>query len=132
MKRVLLSLVPILCCLAVCMSAPAFADTPAASSSVHSVDRERVQRIENGLLPAIVVNGQQNRGMNLAERMRHHKVPGVSIAFFSGGKILWTRVYGYADVAKMTPATSETLFQAASISKPISTLAMLRWFRMGN
>jgi CubicO group peptidase (beta-lactamase class C family) len=118
MKRVLLSFVPILCCLAVWMSAAAFADAPAASSSVHSVDRERLHRIENGLLPAIVVKGRQNRGMNLAERMRHYKVPGVSIAFFSGGKILWTREYGYADVAKMTPVTSETLFQAASISKP--------------
>jgi CubicO group peptidase (beta-lactamase class C family) len=70
-------------------------------------------------LPAIVVQGQNSSGMNLEHRMRFYKVPGVSIAFFSGGRIQWTRVYGYADLAKVTPVTAETLFQAASISKPI-------------
>jgi CubicO group peptidase (beta-lactamase class C family) len=97
----------------------------------NSIDRQRIQRIENGLLPAIMVKGQDAQGMNLQERMKHYKVPGVSIAFFSGGQILWSRAYGYADVAKMTPITPETLFQAASISKPISTLAMLRLVQAG-
>jgi CubicO group peptidase (beta-lactamase class C family) len=96
-----------------------------------SPDRERLHRIENGLLPAITIKGQDTRGMNLEERMAHYKVPGVSIAFFSGGKIRWTQVHGYADAAKKTPVTLETLFQAASISKPISTLAMLRLVQEG-
>jgi CubicO group peptidase (beta-lactamase class C family) len=98
---------------------------------VSAAERDRIHRIENGLLPAIVVQGPNNHGMNLEERMRYYRVPGVSIAFFSGGRIQWTRVYGYADVTKMTPVTAETLFQAASISKPISTLAMLRLVQAG-
>jgi CubicO group peptidase (beta-lactamase class C family) len=106
-------------------------DTGATIGRDHSAERERIYRIENGLLPAIVVQGQNSRGMNLEQRMRFYKVPGVSIAFFSDGRIQWTRVYGYADVAKMTPVTAETLFQAASISKPISTLAMLRLVQAG-
>ena len=122
---------PVLLCLAALVSGSALADTAAASGEKHSAARERIQRIENGLLPAIMVKGQDVHGMNLQERMKHYRVPGVSLAFFSGGKILWSRTYGYADVAKMTPVTPETLFQAASISKPISTLAMLRLVQDG-
>jgi CubicO group peptidase (beta-lactamase class C family) len=63
--------------------------------------------------------------------MKKHNVPGVSIAFFDHGQILWTRTYGYADVASKKVVTSETLFQAASISKPISALAVLRLVQEG-
>jgi len=69
--------------------------------------------------------------MRLIDRMKHYKVPGVSIAFFARGKILWTRAYGYADVSRMKPVTPDTLFQAASISKPISALAVLRLVQDG-
>jgi CubicO group peptidase (beta-lactamase class C family) len=131
MRKGALTSLPVLLCLSALVSASALADTAAASGANHSAARERIQRIENGLLPAIMVKGQDAHGMNLQERMKHYKVPGVSIAFFSGGKILWSRAYGYADVAKMTPVTPETLFQAASISKPISTLAMLRLVQDG-
>src|SRR5471030_654134 len=129
MKSALLTSIAICVCVLAWTSKSAAATAP--TSRNHSAERGRIHRIENGLLPAIVVKGQDDRGMSLQDRMRHYKVPGVSIAFFSGGKIIWTREYGYADVAKMTPVTRETLFQAASISKPISTLAMLRLVEAG-
>jgi CubicO group peptidase (beta-lactamase class C family) len=130
MRKAIRSSLPVLLCLCAATSggAPAGSD---ASAGLSSSDSARIQRIENGLLPAIIIKGQETPGMNLEERMAHYKVPGVSIAFFSGGKIRWTRVYGYADVAQKTPVTRETLFQAASISKPISTLAMLRLVQAG-
>jgi CubicO group peptidase (beta-lactamase class C family) len=59
--------------------------------------------------------------MKLSERMQFYKVPGVSVAFFDHGRIIWTRAYGLADTATKKPVTSETLFQAASISKPFSS-----------
>jgi CubicO group peptidase (beta-lactamase class C family) len=130
MRKAIRPLLAVLVCLNAAASVGASAGT-AAAAGLDSTDSARVQRIENGLLPAIVIKGQDTRGLNLEERMAHYKVPGVSIAFFSGGKIRWTRVYGYADVAKKTPVTPETLFQAASISKPISTLAMLRLAQEG-
>ena len=57
----------------------------------------RIARIENGLLPAVVIKGQAVRAMKLSERMQFYKVPGVSVAFFDRGKIIWTRGYGLAD-----------------------------------
>jgi CubicO group peptidase (beta-lactamase class C family) len=131
MRKCALTSLPVLLCLSALVSGSALADTATVNGANHSAARARIQRIENGLLPAIMIKGQDAQGMNLQERMKHYKVPGVSIAFFSGGKIIWSRAYGYADVAKMTPVTPETLFQAASISKPISTLAMLHLVQDG-
>ncbi len=91
----------------------------------------RIARIENGLLPAVVIQGQPIPAMTVADRMKHYNVPGVSIAFFGEGRILWTRTYGFADVASKKPVTTETLFQAASISKPVSALAALKLVQEG-
>lgn len=91
----------------------------------------RIARIENGLLPAVVVKGEPVPIMTVADRMKHYHVPGVSVAFLDHGRIAWTRTYGFADVAAKTPVTPETLFQAASISKPIAALAMLRLVQEG-
>jgi CubicO group peptidase (beta-lactamase class C family) len=86
----------------------------------------RIARIESGLLPAVVIKGQPPQSMTIADRMAHHKVPGASVAFFDHGQIIWTRAYGLADVAAKKPVTRDTLFQAASISKPVAALAALR------
>lgn len=91
----------------------------------------RIARIENGLLSAVVIKGQKQSGMALADRMKHYKVPGVSIAFFEHGEITWSRTYGYAELATKKPVTPETLFQAASISKAATALAALRLVRQG-
>src|SRR6202795_3890161 len=91
----------------------------------------RLERIENGLLPAATIKGQSPAGMNLAERMKHYNVPGVSIAFFENGQIAWARGYGLADVSSGRRVTAETLFQSASISKPAAALAVLRLVQEG-
>lgn len=91
----------------------------------------RISRIENGLLPAVIIKGAPPKPMSIAERMAFHKVPGVSVAFFDHGQILWARGYGFADVASKKPVTPDTLFQAASISKPVSALAALRLVQDG-
>ena len=68
--------------------------------------------------------------MTIADRMAHYKVPGVSVAFFDHGQIIWTKTYGFADVASKKPVTPDTLFQAASISN-LRSLAALRLVQDG-
>src|SRR5579863_6547818 len=87
----------------------------ASSAATPGVDSAaRTERIENGLLPAATIRGERVVKMTLADRMKHYNVPGVSIAFFEGGQVTWTRVYGLADVASGRRVTTETLFQSAS------------------
>lgn len=64
-------------------------------------------------------------GWNIADRMKHYKVPGVSIAVIKDFKIDWAKGYGLADTAKNAPVTTETMFSAGSISKFVAAVAAL-------
>ncbi|HSM06831.1 MAG TPA: serine hydrolase domain-containing protein [Longimicrobiales bacterium] len=77
------------------------------------------------LMPAVQIEGQPEVLWDLEERMDHHRVPAVSVAVLQGGEVLWSRAWGLADVEARTPATPETLFQAASMSKPVAALVAL-------
>jgi len=92
---------------------------------------ERVQRIENGLRRPITIRGTPVQRMNIAERMSHYKVPGVSVAVIRAGKLDWARGYGQADVESGKPVTTETVFQAASVSKPVASMTALRLVQQG-
>ena len=92
---------------------------------------ERIRRIENGLLPPVVVKGQPVQALTLDERMRELKIPGVSVAVFENGRIAWTRGWGMADVAEGRRVEAETRFQAASLSKPVTAAAVLALASLG-
>jgi CubicO group peptidase (beta-lactamase class C family) len=58
--------------------------------------------------------------------MKQERVPGVSIAIIQDFKIVAALAYGVADAATGAPVTTETLFQAASISKAVAAMASLK------
>jgi CubicO group peptidase (beta-lactamase class C family) len=93
----------------------------------------RIQRIEAGLIaqPGIVIKGQPVPKVSLAERMADYKVPGVSIAVIDDFKIEWAKGYGFKEAGGTDPVTTETLFQAASISKPVAASAALHFVEQG-
>jgi CubicO group peptidase (beta-lactamase class C family) len=58
--------------------------------------------------------------------MAYYHVPGVSIAVIAEGRIEWARAYGVAEAGGTHAVDTTTLFQAASISKVVTTTAALR------
>ena len=62
----------------------------------------------------------------LADLMADLGVPGVSVAVIHDFQIHWAKGYGIADVETGLPVDTETLFQAASISKPVAAMAVMR------
>jgi CubicO group peptidase (beta-lactamase class C family) len=58
--------------------------------------------------------------------MKQFNVPGVSIAIIKDFKVAATYVYGVADADTGTPVTPDTMFQAASISKPVAAMVSLK------
>ena len=64
--------------------------------------------------------------LTIAELLSKHHVPGVSIAVIKDFRVHWAKGYGAADTVAGTAVDGDTLFQAASISKPIAAMAVLR------
>jgi CubicO group peptidase (beta-lactamase class C family) len=91
----------------------------------------RIKRIETNLIPSVVINGVDYEKSTIEELMKKENVPGLSIAFVDDGKISWTKTYGFADVEKKTKVTPDTLFAAASISKPLTALCVLKLVQNG-
>ncbi len=89
----------------------------------------RIKRLEQGLLPPVLIKG--DTAWSIEERMKHHKVPGLSIAVIKDFKIDWARSYGVRDVETKEPVTTETIFQAASISKPVAAMVALKKVEQG-
>ena len=65
-------------------------------------------------------------GLPLPALMQKLGVPGMSIAVIRDFDIHWSRGYGVADVSTGAKVEPDTLFQAASISKPIAAMAVLK------
>jgi CubicO group peptidase (beta-lactamase class C family) len=90
-----------------------------------------IESIENGLLPALILEGEEIPAMSIENRMAHYKVPGLSIAFFENGAIQWRRTYGYLSNDSLQRVNENTRFQAASISKPVAATGMLTLIQKG-
>src|SRR5258708_38370080 len=103
-----------------------FAQDNVASNNSSDFE-QRIQRIANGLRPAIAIAGEPP--MKLADRMNELHVPGVSIAVVHSG-VIQARGFGSATIGG-PPVLPETLFQAASISKPVSAVAALALAQAG-
>jgi CubicO group peptidase (beta-lactamase class C family) len=108
---------------------PLPACTPATQGGQDQV--ARIESVENGLSPAIRLEGREPEKSSVYERMERFNVPGVSVAVLDGGDIAWAKGYGVKEVGKDDPVTAETLFQAASISKPVAAMAALKLVEEG-
>ena len=82
------------------------------------------------LLPPTITQGAKPVTTKLTERMTALHVPGVSIAVIHDGKIEWAAGYGVRSLGG-APVTPETLFQAASISKPVTAMAVMHLVQTG-
>jgi CubicO group peptidase (beta-lactamase class C family) len=67
----------------------------------------------------------QELDSRLATIFANDKIPGVSFALIENGKVTFAKGYGYADVARKIPATADTPFRAGSISKAITSIAVM-------
>lgn len=90
---------------------------------------DKINQVKNGLSTYHQIKGEPT--WTIEERMEHYGVPGMSIAVIENYKVVWTKSYGYVDKEKSARVTDQTLFQAASISKPVSAYAALKLVEAG-
>jgi len=89
-----------------------------------NAQEEQIKAVENNLTGRIQMEGDEP--MNLQERMAFHKIKGLSIAVIKNYQIAWAKGYGWADEDKKIPVTTKTLFQAASLSKSLNAVGLLK------
>jgi CubicO group peptidase (beta-lactamase class C family) len=112
---------------ALCATTPS---APAVAASRPPATEQHIQHIQDALVPPVLVKGEPGETTTLSDRMASLHVPGVSIAVIHDGKLEWARGFGVTRIGG--PAvTPSTLFQAASISKPVTALGVLRLVQMG-
>jgi serine beta-lactamase-like protein LACTB len=78
--------------------------------------------------PRLAPEKQTKLEAAIARFMAANTIPGVSVAVVENNTYEWSAGFGMADLENFVPATSQTLYRLASISKPItSTATMLLW-----
>jgi len=70
-------------------------------------------------------------GLTLDELLARANTPGISVAVIHNFAVHWARGYGVADAATGRRVDARTRFQAASISKPVTALAVMRLVQDG-
>jgi CubicO group peptidase (beta-lactamase class C family) len=98
------------------------ATTFARAGQLQVDEAQDVARVERGLLMPVAIAGSRPRPMTLQSRMQHYHISMVSIAFFDASGIRWARAYG---------ARTDTIFQAGSVSKPVSAFGIMRLVQEG-
>jgi CubicO group peptidase (beta-lactamase class C family) len=88
------------------------------SEPFHMVAR-RVTRVTT-------ISGSVSDAALMQQLLKQANVPGVSIAVIKDFKVVLAVAYGVADAEAGTPVTTRTMFQAASVSKPVAAMVSLK------
>jgi CubicO group peptidase (beta-lactamase class C family) len=110
---------------ALCLPALVSRAAPPASAEA------RMAKVTSSLVPVVRVRGAPPVRRSLAERMRSDHLPGVSIAFAEGGRVVWARGFGVRRAGAADPVSPTTPFEAASIGKVIAATASLKLVDQG-
>lgn len=85
----------------------------------------RMHRVEQVKLEMPFPDGSSFKNLKLDEVMAAYHIPGLSIAIISNYKIIFSKGYGVVTPGSSRPVTPTTLFQAASVSKPVTAMASM-------
>jgi len=65
------------------------------------------------------------------ERMGAYHVPGLVVVVITGGNVVLSKGYGFADLERQIPMTPQTNLRAGSVSKPVLAAAVLHLVELG-
>ena len=63
--------------------------------------------------------------------MSAERIPGLSVAVMTGSELRFAAGFGQADLENAVPATADTVYRLASVSKPITAVAALQLAEQG-
>lgn len=93
-------------------------------SSYAQTNDAKIKEVENNLEQGVQITGTPHH--KIMDRMAFYHVKGLSVAVIKDHKLLWAKAYGFADDSLKIPATVDTRFQAASVSKSLNAVGVLK------
>src|SRR5512132_868761 len=70
-------------------------------------------------------------GKRVPELMEVADIPGIPLALVSNGKPYWSHSFGIRSASSREPVTEKTVFEAASLSKPVFAYAVMKLVDQG-
>ena len=77
------------------------------------------------------VVGMEPYEQTVRDLMKKYNIPGGSVAVVRDGRLFYARGFGFADVENKTPVQPDALFRIASVSKPITSAAIMKLVEEG-
>lgn len=93
-------------------------------------------RVHQGTVSAISMTGDSHPGLKpfddlMTSFLIEHNIPGASLAVMNNGHLVYARGFGMADRETSQPVKPDSLFRIASISKPITAVAIMQLVEQG-
>lgn len=68
----------------------------------------------------------------IPEEMGQNQVPGLSIVLIREGRVVWRESFGVSNSITKTPVSERTIYEAASLGKPVAAYGALRLVEAGD
>jgi CubicO group peptidase (beta-lactamase class C family) len=99
-------------------------------AQIGTSSQERLAAVDSHLTRYVILKNSDHPYMQLTSQMESMHVPAVSMAAIRNGRVDWAQAYGVTALGG-AKATSHTIFGAASISKPITAVGVLKLVEEG-
>lgn len=90
------------------------------ASNQNAVDGH--EQLTRNIIPLLIEESRVGSSYSIHDRMEFYDIPGLSIAVIDHGEIIWVKSFGTTRNENGNSVTDTTLFQAASISKPVAAI----------
>lgn len=82
---------------------------------------------------ALCLGGQEGQNLDnqISHEMEIHKIPSIAAGIIKNEAIVWKKAYGQADRENGVPATTETIYLLASISKLVVVTGVMQLYEQG-
>jgi CubicO group peptidase (beta-lactamase class C family) len=77
------------------------------------------------------VQKQAQLGEFVTQFMQEHQVPGLTVALAQGDDVVYAKAFGYRSLEKRIPATTDTIFGIASITKTFAAISIAQLVEEG-
>ena len=105
----------------------------AAAAALAAATLAQAQPLPTGTPESVGMSTERLRHIEtfFAGEIERNRVPGAVVAIAHQGKLVYFKAFGFADKAKNVPMATDTIFQLASMTKPMAAVGALALTEQG-